>query len=172
MAEPIEIDDSVRILAAQAYVEDIQKYRGLIEKSNETIDYLKRKVYSIGGYNVRETKVQAPKGEKGAAYEGYLMKLEKAKESHEKNYCFWKSKTLSPLISIGKINNLNFQYLLRLRYSSCKAWKEIETGLQCDNVHAVRDQALLALSQVMEQEGRLQKYVETLFLKGSGQNER
>lgn len=162
MAELIEIDDSVRIFAAETYVEEIQKYREKIEKSNQTIDYLKRRLYSIGGYNVREIMVQAPKYIKGAVYEKDLIKLERAKERHENKYCFWKSKTLSPLISIGKINNLNFQYLLRLRYSSCKSWKEIQNGLQCENVHEIRDQALLALSYVMEQEGKLQKYADKL----------
>ncbi len=157
-----EFDDSVRIMAAQSYVEEIQKYREIIEKSNGAIEYLKGKVYSVGGYNIRETKVQAPVGQKGAAYESYLMKLDKAKANYEENYCYWKSKALSPLISIGKINNLNFQYLLRLRYSSGKAWKEIETGLQCENIFETRDQALLALSQVMESEGKLQRYVDLL----------
>ena len=157
-----EYDDSVRIMAAQSYVEEIQKFREIIEKSNGAIEYLKAKAYSVGGYNIRETKVQTPVGQKGAAYESYLAKLENIREDYNQNYCRWKAKALSPLISIGKINNLNFQYLLRLRYSAGKAWKEIETGLQCENIFEVRDQALLALSQVMEMEGKLQRYVDLL----------
>ena len=162
MALVTEINDSVRVLAAKAYVEEIQKYRGVIEKCIDAIEYFKQKAYSIGGLKITETKVQAPQGEKGAAYEQYLMKLESVKDSYNQNYCKWKSKTISPLISIGKINDLDYQYLLRLRYSSCKSWKEIQNGLQCENVHEIRDQALLALSYVMEQEGKLQKYADKL----------
>lgn len=175
-----EFNDSVRIMAAQTYLEEIQKYRGIIEKSNGAIEYLKAKAYSVGGYKIRETKVQAPVGQKGAAYESYLARLENIREEYNQNYCRWKAKALSPLISIGKINNMNFQYLLRLRFSSGKAWKEIETGLQCENVFEVRDQALLALSQVMESEGKLQRYVNLLdkslkedkILKGMVKDER
>ena len=132
-----------------------------MEKYESKIDYFKRKAYSIGGYRYDQTKVQTST-EKGAPYESYLMKLEGAKKEWENKYCYWKSKALNPLISIGKINDLNFQYLLRLRYSSGKSWKEIETGLQCENIFETRDQALLALSQVMESEGKLQRYVDLL----------
>ena len=163
MATEIMIDDSVRVLAAKAYVGDIQKYRELIEKSTDSIEFLKQKTYSIGGMKITDTKIQAPQGQKGAAYENNLIKLEKLKDLYNRNYFHWKCRILNPLISIGKINNLDYQYLLWFRYSSGKEWKEIESGLQCENIFETRDQALLALSQVMESEGKLQKYAEKLL---------
>ena len=158
MAAEITIDNDVRMLAAKAYVGDIQKYRVMIEKCTDSIDYLKQKTYSIGSMKITDTKIQAPQGQQGAAYENNLIKLDKLRDSFNRNYFHWKCKILNPLISIGKINNLDYQYLLWFRYSSYKSWKEIQNGLQCENVHEIRDQALLALSYVMESEGKLQKY--------------
>ena len=158
MATEIMIDDSVRVLAAKAYVGDIQKYRELIEKCTDSIEFLKQKTYSIWGMKITDTKIQAPQGQKGAAYENNLIKLDKLKDSFNRNYFHWKCKILNPLISIGKINNLDYQYLLWFRYSSCKSWEEIKKGLECEDVYTIRDKALLALSYVMEREGKLQKY--------------
>ena len=157
-----EINEASRLLAAKAYLEDIQKYRGMEEKYHSAVEFYKRKAYSIGGYRYDQTKVQAPQGKRGAAYEQYLMKLDDLKKTYQKNFFLWKCKALNPLISIGKINDLDYQYLLRLRFASCKSWKEIQDGLQCDDVYKIRDQALLALSYVMEQEGTLQKYANKL----------
>ena len=162
MAAEITIDDDVRVLAAKAYVGDIQKYRELIEKCTDSIEFLKQKTYSIGGMKITDTKIQAPQGQKGAAYEDNLIKLEKLKDLYNRNYFHWKCRILNPLISIGKIKNLDYQYLLWFRYSSCKSWEDIQKGLECDNVHEIRDKALLALSYVMESEGKLQKYAEKL----------
>ena len=157
-----EINEASRLLAAKAYLEEIRKYREMEEKYNSAVEFYKRKAYSIGGYKYNETKVQTSIGEKGAAYEHYLMKLEELKKTYYKNFFPWKCKALNPLISIGKINNLDYQYLLWMRFSSYKSWEEIQDGLQCENVHEVRNQALLALSYVMEQEGKLQIYANKL----------
>lgn len=157
-AEIIRFDDDTRLLAAKSYLDDIQKYREMIDKYYSAVEYYKQKAYSIGGYNINQTKVQASNDSKGAAYEKYLMKLEELKKQYDKNFFLWKCKSLNPLISIGKLNNLDYQYLLRLRFSSCKSWKEIQEGLQCENVYAVKDQALIALSYIMESEGKLPLY--------------
>lgn len=154
-----EFNDDIRLLAAKEYLNDIQKYREIVEKYESKIDFYKRKAYSIGGYRYDQTKVQAST-EKGAAYEGYLMKLEEWKKRYSQKYFLWKSKALNPLISIGKLNNLDYQYLLRLRFSSCKSWKEIQDGLQCDDLEEARNQAFIALSYIMEKEGKLQLYAD------------
>ena len=107
-----------------------------------------------------QTKVQASFGEKGAAYEGYLMKLEELQKRYNQRIFLWKSKALNPLLSIGKLNNLDYQYLLRLRFSSMKTWKEIQDGLQCEDLELVQKQAYIALSYIMEREGKLQLYAD------------
>ena len=157
-AEEIMINDSVRVLAAKAYVGDIQKYQEPIKKCTDSIEFLKQKTYSIGSMKITDTKIQAPQGQQGAAYENNLIKLDKLRDSFNRNYFHWKCKILNPLISIGKINNLDYQYLLWFRYSSCKSWEDIQKGLECEDIYTIRDQALLALSYVMESEGKLQKY--------------
>ncbi|MBQ9252753.1 MAG: hypothetical protein IJ188_08970 [Clostridia bacterium] len=161
------MDDDLRMLAAEEYLADIWIYRQKVERFLQAVDTCKARLYSIGFTDFTQTKIKSSSGKKGAHYENGLIKLESLQELYKNKFYIWKCKSIAPLVSIGKLQNVNHEYLLRSRYSSGKPWSDIQEKIGCKDIKEARNNALMELSYIMESEGRLEAYANKVLEGGT-----